>query len=1392
MVIGHLACAQAANVPAVIGGLVARGLSSTQIALTWNDLASTQTNILVARSGTSGGPYTVIATLPAAATSFTDSGDQANTAYYYVVRGVNAQGPSTNSNEAAATTFTTAGTQYYVDAGPNGNDANTGKSISTPFQTIQKAASVANAGDTVNIRAGTYRQTVTPAHSGTATAPITFCAYISNGVPDTVTVSGLDLVTPGSNSIGTWQQYSNNIYKIQLTSAWVPALGQNQVYVNGRQLVEARWPNVTDSFALSRATSAIADGGSVNLNNVDSNGNYACTYSNASLSVFPAGFWNNATMVFSPGEEWIMANATITSFASNTLSFRYNDGSSAYPGNGDPYFLIGKLAGLDTEGECFYDLTGSEGGTPYMLYLWQWGGGSPAANVVEMSKGSSRATAFNLYGLSYIRFQNLNFLGAAASTSSGTSGNTFDTVTFNHSSLSLNYGGQAVYLGGTNERVVNCTFIDNASVGIAIATTCGGAVIENNVIDSCWSSCIDANTAQNCIVRRNTAFNAGGAAVSTILKSSSVLNNHVYTSGTFCTDIAGINSIYGGNLQGTQIGYNWVHDIVAILDYSNGHVWNGGAGIRHDGGGGSPGISDTTIHHNVVWNTTQSQNIIIWALDNTMTNYGNEQVRVYNNTCAQEIGITQTSPSNTYPSAAGMDFRNNIAAGFIIENSPITTGMTNANNLYYPGAVTGNLTGNPDFVSPQNYNFSLSAGSPAVDAGALLPPYTDGFSNSAPDLGALEQGITPFLAGAVVRPVDLAQLTLSYQQTPAGAAQVIVSNLPVGRSLPLASLLEIGTGAVSSNFYQCYNFSNNCTTAIFTVNVTGLTGAQPVSLSLDGVAFTSLAGTIQAPTPLGTTAINAVSASTATGGTFTLTGSGFAVGNDFLTPVYFSNLLVGDLVLNPLPITFNSAALIAAGKMRADGGDLRFLSLDGSTLYNYWIESGLNTSQTLVWIAAPDGATNEVSGENESAIYMSYGNPALVSQSSLGAVFPALTNSALELWLNANTLSLTNGAPVSTWNDTSGAGNSAIQTNSAFRPIWLTNLINGQPVVRFNGTNNYMDIGNGLGTNNQFEFFVVYNDPSPGTVPYQRLFSAIPNNGTYDYVAPAFAYFLPYTGSGVVTPSPGPVMETLTPSAGANASNFRLCAQSKTAAAWFKGDLAEVIACTPAPASGMAAAIEQYLNYKYALVPAGSATPDFTHTINPLTVTVGGVQATNVQVISPTEIIFTLPPSSAVTAPTLAPVVVTAPGAAATLSTPFYFYTTPIDAWRITEFLNYPGGPTGPSAQNSADPNHDGLCNLLDYALGLNPLLGHSGSVQTVSLQTIGLQQYLTITVTRSADPSDITLGAEVSSDLVNWASGPANTTVMQNTPTLFQARDNTPVQSSGKRYIRWGAILSN
>jgi hypothetical protein len=90
---------------------------------------------------------------------------------------------------------------YYVSVN-DGSDTNSGTSIDSPFKTVQKAADLAVAGDTVYIRGGTYREDVRVKNSGSPGNPIRFFAY-QNEKP---IFKATDVVTG-------WTSYQGNIWK---------------------------------------------------------------------------------------------------------------------------------------------------------------------------------------------------------------------------------------------------------------------------------------------------------------------------------------------------------------------------------------------------------------------------------------------------------------------------------------------------------------------------------------------------------------------------------------------------------------------------------------------------------------------------------------------------------------------------------------------------------------------------------------------------------------------------------------------------------------------------------------------------------------------------------------------------------------------------------------------------------------------------------------------------------------------------------------------------------------------------------------------------------------------------------------------------------------------------
>jgi hypothetical protein len=126
---------------------------------------------------------------------------------------------------------------------------------------------------------------------------------------------------------------------------------------------------------------------------------------------------------------------------------------------------------------------------------------------------------------------------------------------------------------------------------------------------------------------------------------------------------------------------------------------------------------------------------------------------------------------------------------------------------------------------------------------------------------------------------------------------------------------------------------------------------------------------------------------------------------------------------------------------------------------------------------------------------------------------------------------------------------------------------------------------------------------------------------------------------------------------------------------------------------------------------------------------------------------------------------------------------TPIEIWRNTNF----GNPSNVGAgADGAGPSGDGVPNLIKYALGLDPNTPAT-PVQLPSgiIQTNAGQAYLTLTINRAADPSDVSLVVQVSGDLINWVSGSTNTVTLVNTPSQLVVQDNMPLGQLVARYIR-------
>lgn len=483
---------------------------------------------------------------------------------------------------------------------PFGNDGGAG-TLSSPFRTISRAASLANWGDTVDIEAGTYHETVKPARSG-----VTFVNY--NGA--NVTVSGTD-------NVGGFWKIGGDIYEANLPVNL--GEGNNQVFVDGKLMNEARWPN--SNLDPSHPAKAYIQGYS------------GGTIYNTSLSQ-PNGFWTGAQVRIFPGNGWVGYSAYVTSSGPGWIHIAGLPGLSSWEavGKGNPFYLYGKFQAIDSPGEWYIDSSSH-------LYLWDPASDNPSYHTVEVK---ARQWAFDLSAVSNTTIQGINIFAASIHTGWSSSNTVLnhinasyiDQVGWISNGWSVNEPW-GIELMGAGSILENSTIAYSASDGVYVGGN--NVTVRNNVIHDVDYSGIDAAGVrvygQYANVSYNTIYNAGRDGINYKAPHTTIAYNTIHDVMLQTTDGGGIYAVQL-NGQGSQIYGNVVYNV-----NSGGY---GAAGIFLDNN-----CSSMVIHNNTVWNTNAGLKI-------NFTSY-NEQV--YSNAIS---GNQYSVANNGNYSWGGSQFHNNV------------------------------------------------------------------------------------------------------------------------------------------------------------------------------------------------------------------------------------------------------------------------------------------------------------------------------------------------------------------------------------------------------------------------------------------------------------------------------------------------------------------------------------------------------------------------------------------------------------------------------------------------------------------------------------------------------------------------------------------------------------
>ena len=613
---------------------------------------------------------------------------------------------SFDSFAASAVVITNEVADYYVATG--GDDLNPG-TLAQPFQTIQKAADVMQAGDTCLIFGGTYRETVTPANAGTSGSPITFKA-----------AAGENVVISGLEPISGWTNHSGNIYKADLS--WSLDHEDQVFVVDGSSVTylwEARWPNITEyTFPGLRGGFAIADGGSPSTL-VDN----ALTQAN--------GYWNGATVWYIGGKGgWLGKTSGISGSVPGMLTLADVDSSTQDPANGSEYYLSGILDELDMAKEWYIDAAGQK------IYLWVPGGGVP--NNIEVK---SRVEGMVLQNKSYIHVEGIDFLAANIQLVNADHC-VIDDINARYiygSDKSLSYGATNQREGGINV-VGDFNTIQNSELsyttGSMIQLNGSGNQVVNNLIHHTtmlgnYASAIQFDTGDSHLISHNTIHDVGRCALSSTkpVNKSIIQHNRIYDYMWLSSDGAAIY-FWGMDMGNSELRYNIISDGHGVL---NGWGHKSTHGIYMDNG-----VNNVLIHHNVIYNVGDSTS------HGLRFNQPGDYRIAYNNTIMDNAGLSfDTKPNGDYdPTLFGCVLNNNI----------LTDGATQNSGLMFEGNITTGTGLN--MVDPVNHDYRLSAGSTAIDYGSDDTTISDtyltsglGYEGSAPDAGAYEFGVAAWTAG---------------------------------------------------------------------------------------------------------------------------------------------------------------------------------------------------------------------------------------------------------------------------------------------------------------------------------------------------------------------------------------------------------------------------------------------------------------------------------------------------------------------------------------------------------------------------------------------------------------------------------------------------------------------
>jgi parallel beta-helix repeat protein len=506
------------------------------------------------------------------------------------------------------------GATYCVDGdNPGARDTNPGTEAQ-PWKTISRATGLLQPGDTLLVKAGTYRETVTLTQSGTAAQPITIQAY--PGHEGKAILNAAEPLTTWRQCTGPDDCHGNpnwsHIYYAEVADLVAAhpdkAFAVRQLFQHGELLPRSRYPDKGWSYPTAIVQPKT-------------------TFGDATLSK-PAGYFNGAVCHIKTAVWWV-DQIPIASFSDATIVLAASPQYEMSEQFG--YYVTSIVGEINEEGEWAYEPARKR------IYLW------PKGDVAEGVEFTYRDDCLR--------------------TAAGLSFNVVRGLTMR------NAWGYGIRVCQSHDLVLENNTMEYSYIsGLRLQTeggTCdNNQVLRNTVRYSCSSGINIDSLASNYRVEGNYVYatgvehfggdlmNGNGYGLFLWGRSGRVRYNRI--------DRTGNNALYmANNPLNREMAFNYITN-TALATSDAGGIYTGGF---YDGG-----PEKDHIHHNIIKDTIGCNTMTKWCdtgLPATMEKYAGGSAGIYVDEEGNHRLIEHNTVVNSY--YAGLFFHG--APGNLVRNN---------------------------------------------------------------------------------------------------------------------------------------------------------------------------------------------------------------------------------------------------------------------------------------------------------------------------------------------------------------------------------------------------------------------------------------------------------------------------------------------------------------------------------------------------------------------------------------------------------------------------------------------------------------------------------------------------------------------------------------------------